>query len=125
MIRAYGCCVVPNQPRNCLNEGFEMLFGRVDDAPWRQELFDKEAAWLSASYRQHLVILRVRRALKAERRTQRQLAEQIGIDPETLRRKMRGESPLSWDLASALALEFRGLRVLPDGDELLPLRRES
>ena len=111
---------VARQPRLCLAPAFHLMFGRGVEVGWRQELLRSEPDLLSASYRQHLLAWNVRHAMREHEENQRTLAGRIGMDVETLRRKIRGETLVSWQDASRLALAYPGLDIIPAPQQLLP-----
>ena len=79
-------------------------------------------AELAAGFYIHQVVLALRRSLTERGMTQRELASQLGVNPETLGRKIRGESWAS--LADVLSWSMElGIDLLPapaGREELLP-----
>lgn len=108
------------KPRSYLAADFETMFGRIEEVGWRKESVRVAPSMLSASYRQHLLAFNLRRAMRAQRETQADLAKRVGMDTETLRRKVRGEYLISWEEASRLALAFPQQDIIPSGDLMLP-----
>lgn len=93
------------------------------DAGWTEEPTDPVArAELAAGYFIHQVVLAARRALAERGMTQKELASRLGVNPETLGRKLRGEAWASIGDVVSWAYEL-GVDLLPapaEREELLP-----
>lgn len=108
------------RPRGYLTEDCEYLFGRALQLRWRVPGNKAVEPYLSAAFRQHLLAFNVRRAMRINGETQLEVASRIGVNPETLRRRLRGEVFIGWDDASVLALALPGHLILPSSRLLLP-----
>jgi hypothetical protein len=110
-----------SKPRSHLEE--PGLYGRSGGAKWRQIVAGAEPQ-VSAAYRQHLAALNLRAAGRAAQdrplHTDELLADLLGYDAETLRRKLRGESWATAEDLSRWALAFKDAEVLPGSGVLLP-----
>lgn len=93
------------------------------DAEWLDSPRDPQArAELAAGFHIHQAVLALRRTLAEHGLTQNELAERIGVNADTLGRKMRGEAWASLKDLMAWALEL-GIDLLPVHDsreDLLP-----
>ena len=93
------------------------------DARWKNPGPGTQArAEVAAGFHIHQAVLALRRTLAEQGVAQTELAERIGVKPDYLRRKMRGESWASIQDLKAWALEL-GIDLLPVYDsreDLLP-----
>lgn len=93
------------------------------DAEWKSPAAGPQArAELAAGFHIHQAVLTLRRTLTKRGIAQTELAEKIGVKPDYLGRKMRGESWASIQDLRSWALEL-GVDLLPVDDsrkDLLP-----
>lgn len=108
------------RPRDFLRQ--PDFFGRRVDAEWKP-YDDADQAKVAAAYYQHLAACEVLRVAGEKDWGITKLSEQVGVNPDTLRRKLYGEGPASIDDITGWALAVEAVTVLPapaDVGRMLP-----
>ena len=110
-------------PRDFLRQ--PSFFGRRPDAQWKpfnRADLDK-ARIVAAAYYQHLAACETLRVAGEKDWGINELAERLGVNRDTLRRKLCGEAPATIDDVTAWALVVEAVTVLPappDLERMLP-----
>ena len=88
------------------------LFGRRVDAEWKSN-DPADRAQVAAAYYQHLAACEALRVAGEKDWGISELAAEIGVNPDTLRRKLYGEGPAAIDDITGWALAVEAVTVLP------------
>ena len=118
VIRVLACPMGATQPRRFVHPQDRDGFGKSLSLRWPAA--PGSDALRAAAYRQHLLALNVRLSRKARSLSVAALASSLGVQAETLRRKLRGEQFMSAEDEAMLALFFHGASIIPPPEELLP-----
>lgn len=108
------------RPRDFLRQ--PDFFGRRVDAEWRS-YSDSDRAKVAAAYYQHLAACEVLRVAGEKDWSLTDLARALGVNADTLRRKLYGEGPATIDDVTSWALAVEAVTVLPapaDVGRMLP-----
>lgn len=98
------------------------FFGRRVDAEWKP-YEQAERAKVAAAYYQHLAACEALRVAGEKDWNHTELARQLEVKPDTLRRKLYGEGPATIDDVTGWALAVEAVTVLPapaDVGRMLP-----